>query len=617
VKWRLVILALAGALAYGNSLSGPFIFDDSVSIVDNATIRDGLSARAFAPPREVPTSGRPLVNASLAVNYALGRLSVRGYHVANIAVHVACALLLFACVHLTYRRDRVAAPSSPARLRHPTPAPDAGAERRSLDIAFAAALMWLLHPLNSEVVDYLTQRTESMMALFYLLTVYASARALGSRRRLIWQAAATLSCAAGMACKESMVTAPIVVWLYGGTFMFDSFKTALRQRWRFYGCLAATWVVLAIVLRGGPRVHSAGFSVGVSPWVYLLNQTLMIVRYLRLSLWPDSLVLHYGWPRALTLRDALPYAVVVAILALAAIAALRWRPAIGFLGAWFFVTLAPASSIVPIATEVGAERRMYLPLMAIAILAAAAAAWALDRATRSRALAAAALLVVAVPLTAATAARNREYVSPLGMAQTVLARWPTPVAESMVGQQLAIDGRHDEAIAHLRAAAPDYPRARYHLGGELFNANRIDEAMPELQAFVRDQPTLAEAVPARVMLGRGFMGRRQWAAAEEQFRLVLTMMPPGDPTRTTVVGVLADTLFQEQRFDEAASYYRAYLAARPTDGGAATNLGIALSALGKDEEALAAFRLAVQISPRDAVARRNLELALQSTRERR
>src|SRR5258707_403233 len=83
---------------------------------------------------------------------------------------------------------------------------------------------------------------------------------------------------------------------------------------------------------------------------------------------------------------------------------------------------------------------------------------------------------------------------------------------------------------------------------------------------------------------------------------------PADPTRTAALGLLADTLFQEQRFDEAVSHYRAYLAARPTDGGAATNLGIALAALGKDEDALAAFRLAVQINPRDPTARRNLEL---------
>jgi protein O-mannosyl-transferase len=596
VRWRLCILALAGALVYSNSLSGPFIFDDTVSVVDNASIRDGLASAAFSPPREMPTSGRPIVNASLAINYALGGLAVRGYHIWNIAVHIVCALLLFACARLTLQR-----PTMPGWLA-----------RRSTDAAFAIALIWVLHPLNTEAVDYVTQRTESMMAALFLLTIYSSARAIGSRDRRLWQAAAVMSCAAGMGCKESMVTAPLVVVLYDAAFVFGSLRRALSGRWRFYGCLAATWLVLVFVLSGGPRIRSAGFSAGLSPWTYLLNQTMMIARYLRLSFWPDSLVLHYGWPRALTLSDVWPYAGLVVLIAVVTLVALWRRPALGFLGAWFFITLAPASSIVPIATEVGAERRMYLPLMALVALAAIGLAWATEPFARRRAIALALLLIAAAPLAAATLARNREYASALIMAQTVVDRWPTPLAESMLGQELAIAGRHDEAMTHLRTAAPGYPRARYHLGGELFNAGRIDEAMPELQAFVSAEPALVEAVQARILLGRGFMLRRQWPQAEEQFRLVLTMMPPADPTRTTVAGVLADTLFQEERFDEAASHYRAYLAARPTDGGAATNLGIALSALGKDGEALAAFRLAVQINPRDPVARRNLELALES-----
>ncbi len=143
----------------------------------------------------------------------------------------------------------------------------------------------------------------------------------------------------------------------------------------------------------------------------------------------------------------------------------------------------------------------------------------------------------------------------------------------------------------------------------------LDARIPE--AFVAAEPNLAEAVSARVMLSRGFMARHQWPQAEEQLRLLLTMTPPADPIRTAALGLLADALFQQQRFDEAVSQYRAYLAVRPTDGGAATNLGIAFAALGKEEDAIAAFRLAVQINPRDPAARRNLELALESKGERR
>jgi protein O-mannosyl-transferase len=171
-----------------------------------------------------------------------------------------------------------------------------------------------------------------------------------------------------MACKESMVTAPVLVALYDRVFIFDSIKAAVKERWQLYAGLAFTWLVLALLVSSGPRIHSAGFSSGVSAWTYLLNQAVMIVRYLRLAVWPSSLVVNYGWPIPLTLGEVLPQALIVIALLVGTIAALMRRPPLGFLGATFFMTLAPTSSIVPIATEVGAERRMYLPLISIVVL---------------------------------------------------------------------------------------------------------------------------------------------------------------------------------------------------------------------------------------------------------
>ena len=167
-----------------------------------------------------------------------------------------------------------------------------------------------------------------------------------------------------------MVTAPLVVVLYDRVFVFDSFRDAIRSRRGLYAGLAATWAVLAALMWSGPRSAVGGFSTGISPWTYLLNQAQMIAHYLRLTVWPRSLVVFYGWPVALTLGDVLPYALLVTALLAATIVALVRAPALGFLGAWFFMTLAPTSSVVPIATEVGAERRMYLPLLALIVLVA-------------------------------------------------------------------------------------------------------------------------------------------------------------------------------------------------------------------------------------------------------
>ncbi|MGH9143877.1 MAG: tetratricopeptide repeat protein, partial [Vicinamibacterales bacterium] len=568
IWWRVALLVVVGGAIYANSVDGPFVFDDGVSIVTNSSIR-AWSSRVLAAGREVPTAGRPLVNLSMAVNYALGGLAVRGYHLWNIGCHLLCAIVLLAATRRALLHSRV-----PDWLR-----------QSATNVALVIALIWVVHPLNSEVVDYLTERSESMMALAFLITIYASDRAMGSKRRRLWQAIGVAACAAGMACKESMVTAPVAVVFYDATLVFGSLARALRERWRYYGALATTWLILIALLRTDARIYSAGFSTGVSPWVYLLNQTIMLVRYLRLAAWPSGLVVNYGWPRALTLAEVLPYAlVVVGCLGVAALALWR-RPTLGVLGAWFFLTLAPTSSILPIATEVGAERRMYLPLIALIALAVIGLAWAARQLARGPAIAATVAAVVVAALGATTMARNREYASPLGLAETVLARWPTPSAEAAVGQELAVAGRHDEAIARLEEAAPHFARAYYHLGGELFNQGRIDEAVPALEQFVRLEPMLAEAVPARTMIGRAFMLQKRWPQAEEQLRLVLSMTTLGDRAHTTALGFLADSLFARQDFAAARSAYESYLQARPDDAGAVTNLAVSLSALGQLDQA--------------------------------
>jgi protein O-mannosyl-transferase len=307
-----------------------------------------------------------------------------------------------------------------------------------------------------------------------------------------------------------------------------------------------------------------------------------------------------------------PYAVIIAILLTTTVVALRQWPLVGFVGAWVFITLAPTSSIVPIATEVGAERRMYLPLAAVAALAVT---WtwliwnrlAPRRAWRGLTLA---LVTVAALLAFGTIARNQAYRSQVTLAERVLARWPTSFAHALLGTALAEEGRHDEAIAELRLAAPAYSRARYHLGGELFNRGALDEAIGQLQEFVRLEPRLAEAVPARTMIGQAWMRQGRWPEAVEQFRDVLAMTPGRDEAHTTAMGFLADSLFSLEKFDEARSYYTAYLSARPNDGGATTNLAISLSATGRSKEAVAAFRRAADLSPTDARARGNLGRAL-------
>jgi tetratricopeptide (TPR) repeat protein len=572
--WRIALILVAGALSYAGGLSGPFVFDDRGSIIDNRTIEDLGSLEVLRAPHETPTAGRPAVNVSFALNYALGERNVTGYHVANIAIHLLCGLAILGI----------------ARRLQP-----------NVNAAFAIALIWTIHPLNSEAVNYVTQRSESLMALCYLLTIYCAVRAFDApSSRTRWEAAAVLACAVGMASKESMVTAPIAVLVVDRIFLLSSF----RARWRLYAGLGATWIILAALVWTSPRDLSAGFAAhDANVWMYLLNQAVMLARYLWLAIWPRDLVLYYGWPLPLTLDAVLPQAaLVIALLALTAYA--LWRhPRAGFLGAWFFLALAPTSSIVPIVTEVGAERRMYLGLIAVVALGVIAFR-ALVRIPQARA---AVLAVAALALGLGTVARTAEYQSSLTLAETTLARWPTPAAHSMLGTELAAAGQLSAAEGHLRQAAPVHPPAQYYLGTVLAAQEQHAGAIDSLKTFIASQPPELDQVhTARAVLAGSLTKEGRLDEAADQYRAMLAT----NPDDGQALSLLASILLRQQRHGDAIALYRRAVASRPGDVTTTIGLGVALASHGLLDEAITVFREAVALDPANPHAQQNLARAL-------
>lgn len=568
----MLAIAVAACAVYAGSMHGALMFDDLGTVVRNLSIQHLSDLGAIlAPPSDSPVSGRPLVNLSFALNYALGGTSPVCYHAVNLALHVACALLLFVVI----RRWSTTA------------------------LAFGATLLWTVHPLNSEVVSYITQRTESMMALCALATLYAAQRG--------WRVAAVVACAAGMLCKETMAVVPLAVvlcdWAYGGVRSVD----ALRARAPFYAALAATWAVLVGMLVLGGQTTSAGFTTAqVSVWTYLLNQPGMILHYLRLAVWPSGLVLYYGWPVPLTLGMVWPQVLVVAALVVAACVALvRW-PRVGALAVWVFLWLGPTSSLIPIATEVGAERRMYLPLMGLVLLVLMSLAWAARRISASaRALPAAVVAIAAVALGATTYARTLDYATPLTMANTVLAYWPTPNAHQLVGTELVVANRHEEAVPHLRIAAEGYPPARLFLGEALFGAGQFMQAVPELEQFIRDEPTLAP-VRARMVMAKAYGSTNNMPKAIEQLQLVLA----AEPTHAEAHGLLAEALMQQRAFADAVPHYEAFLKTNSRNANGWSQLGVALASINKAAESIPAFKNAVDLEPGNSRFHQNLARVL-------
>jgi len=580
-------LAAAGLVVFASALNGPFLFDDEWAVLNNPHVRAvwPLSA-SMAAPAQTPLAGRPVPALSFAISYALGGLDPWGYHLWNLGVHILAALVLFGIVRRTCLLPRV---PEPIRLE-------------ADQLAFVVALLWLVHPLQTEVVNYLTQRTESTVSLFYLLTLYTAIRAMSeplSQAASRWIVASVLACGLGMASKETMATAPVAVFLYDVVFAAGSPSKAVRDRWRLYGGLALTWGVLGWLVADGPRWRTAGFSAGVSPWTYLLHQPGMIVTYLKLVVWPSPLVFDYGRTNPITFVDAaLALAVVLALIAATAVGLWR-RLLVGYLGAWFWITLSPSSSIVPIASEVGAERRMYLPLAAVIVLLSLGARWAIRRALpdglvgrRARVIAVAVTCIACVGL---TVRRNLEYRSELAIWQTVLDRRPHPRAHYNIAAPLSESGRVDDALEHYRAAVDEEPEASYALGFELEKRGRLNEAAAEYARYLERQSDGRRVLPARIRLGVTLMqiGRLPEAATSLEAAVRLA---PNDPD---AVGAYGHALAESGRLSEAVRVFERLVTLTPDDADAYQSLGLALLGERRAAEAVAPLQRAVALAPQD------------------
>lgn len=452
----------AALAAYCNTFSVPFVADDFPAIIENPSIRQlwPLSV-SLNPPQELGATvgGRPVLNLSLAVNHAISGTSPWSYHVVNLLIHIAAGLLLFGLVRRVL--PRVAGGRGFATPPVVAKGPDRVVPPYHLKVfatpaACAVALLWTLHPLQTQAVTHVVQRAESLMGLFYLLAIYGFVRMAGAGGGWRWGTVSVLACLLGVGTKEVAVTAPVFVLMADRVFYCDSVLAALRKRPLYYLALFTTWALLAWLMLGADGGRGDAFR--GSPEVFLqywLTQPEALTRYLGLALWPHPLVFDYGIAADPRRAVLLGCAVMVALL-LVLTAWLWWirRPEALGLGA-FFLLLAP-TSLMP-GEQIIAEHRMYLPLAALmGVLVAATTAW-----VGRRGLALCFALAIAGGVV--TAARNADY-------QNAFLLWSDTVQKR-----------------------PANANAHYHLGNACLHRGDPATAIRHYEQAVRLDPDLASA----------------------------------------------------------------------------------------------------------------------------
>lgn len=509
------MLVLALAAAYSNSFQGEFIFDDNPSIERNPSIRKLWPLTGPLWPgvdRGRTVDGRPLLNFSLAINYAISGLEVWSYHLLNFLIHAAATLTLFGLVRRT-----LLLPKLQDRF-----------ERNATGLAFVIALIWGLHPLQTESVTYVVQRAESLVGLFYLATLYLVARGESSSRPRGWHACAFLACLAGMATKEVMVTAPVVAALYLRTFVFESVRETLQQRLSLLLALASTWLLLlGLILAHGGRGGSVDLDAPLSPAKYASQQLAAIVHYLRLAVWPRPLVLDYGKQLTVSSTHLALCGLLLFVLVSATVWALFRRPAIGFLGAAFFLILMPSSSVVPVVTQIMSEHRMYLPLAALVTLAVMLALVYWRRSGSQVWWAPTAVIIVAaIALGAQTWLRNLDYRTGLAIwADTAEKQPDNPRAHSQLTTLYLSAGDIERSLKHVNRTielSPNESGPHFFRGVLHLQLKEYDAAVRDFDNCLRLAPNHAEAYQNR---GLARLNLKQYQQAEEDLTKAMELGP--------------------------------------------------------------------------------------------
>lgn len=562
------VLAAAGLLVYSNTFQAEFTFDGRRGIAENRAIRELGNISEYCSG---PKLSRCLTYLSFALNYQVHGYHVQGYHAVNLALHIGNAGLLFLLLLALFK----------------TPALESFDRTAPPWIAALAALLFLVHPVQTQAVTYVWQRSTLLGTFFYLLTVYfyVTGRVSSSRPRIL---GSILCLLAGTVSKEIIFTAPLTLLLCETGLLRAENKPDRRFLWA-WACFAAALLIIPLKLASNqemkfylnPQFYNGRFSaVG---WDYLFTQINVVRTYLRLLIIPYPLNLDYYYPvstRFFEWKTVLSFLMEISLFS-AGLFSFQNKERVklaGFGILWFFITLSVESTLVPL-RDLIFEHRLYLPSAGFAI-ALSSLAWPVLKKSNGLKLCAAVILGVFCIL---TFQRNFIWRNDFTLwTDTSLKAPANPRPHQLLGaahvreaERFRRLGLPVEALENYEAALSYYENA-LALGADKSeihaNSGAIYEKLDRMDA-------------AREVLGK---------ALEEN---------PQNITALYNSGVL---LLREGKYDQALSYFEQTVARDSKHADAYNNAGSIHDMQGRREKAFEYLTRAVKMAPEHFFAYHNL-----------
>jgi len=604
----LLLLTFLATLIYSNTFSVPFHFDDTPNIVENPQIEDLENFLDFSGSRYVGFL-------SFALNYHFGGLHVFGYHLVNLLIHIINGFLVYSLVLLLFKTAQ--GQKTPADYNILPTTHDSQIDAAPW-IALAAALLFILHPIQTQAVTYIVQRFASLVTLFYLLTVVCYLKwrlaSPAARSRSLWYGMALLFTVVAMKTKENSFTLPFMILLVEAVF----FRSFTRKRWVMLLPFLLTLMIIP-VSRGDALGEAEGFArdtTAISRSDYLFTQFRVIVTYIRLLFLPIYQNLDYDYPIYRSLLEPTALLSFLFLLSLFGLSLylLYHSPLtarnsqarlIAFGIVWFFLTLSIESSIIPI-RDVIYEHRLYLPsvgvFMALSVGAMMGREW-LQSQRVPRAWGMVGIGATVLLLSSATYQRNLVWQDEITLWQDVVAKAPQKArGHNNLGIAYKDKKMLEPALQEYETAItlkPDYAKAHNNLGVVYKGLGRLEAAIAAYQQAFALKPDYAEAY---YNLGIAYRDLGRPEAAIEAYQQALALKPDLVEAHSNL-GVAYRDLGRPEAAIEA---YQQALALKPDLAEAHNNLGIAYRDLSRPEAAIEAYQQALALKPDNAEAHNNL-----------
>jgi len=666
--FALIAIALAAFVIYSNIYHSPFVFDDINSITDKVRIRDlsnFSSPGRFLQPRSI-------VNLTFALNYRFGKLSVFGYHLVNVLIHIINGFLVYFLSLTIFKQllsgstqrfdgfSKRKAFSSKDNQKHGTSnmllSEVSAASNTSQSsiinhqssinlMSLFAALIFVVHPIQTQAVTYTVQRYASLAAMFYMGSVffYLKARVMQQRSEVNLRPIGAHAPVGGEGGEERgafsfMLSAYFVLSILCGLLAFVSkqntaslpgaiilveylFIDRTWQGWKkkilWFTPIFILFTIFILYVSGFFSGAHAGRGLledvsnlmketgSISRWSYLCTQFNVLVIYIRLLFLPIGQNLDYFYPFKSGFFDAYT---PLAFMFLAGLAALgiwnrKKRPIITFGIFWFFITLSVESGIIPISDALF-EHRLYLPMLGFALIVSYLLFYLLSK---KRLWAAIISLSIIVSLGTATYMRNMTWQDGVKLWSDVISKNPeNPRGYNCLGIVLDEQGMQEKAIQSYSKSLeirPDYAKVHNNLGLVLYMQEKYEDAIHHYSEALKISPKYAKA---HSNLGLVLVNMGRLDDAIRHFSEALRHRPDDEKIHNS----LGIALMRQGNFKEATKHFLEALRVKPDYAIAHNSLGIILIQQGRLDDAIRHFSEALRVRPEDAKIHNNLGLSL-------